>query len=295
LQVPFDDGKTCAHATAALKSFLTNCCYPSSDTILINSVFDRLKEFSGEEKRAECLMLELTGHGQTQPSEQWVECGGASALSCLQQWMRSPDAFCHAIRQDLDCNNDNLVSKMEFRRWSKDGVLVAAVKSISLAAASAPTPATDAALVAHVDQPTPATPPAAPVSTVPALAALESGCAPALPSRISEPVAHIDPPTSDSGHSCGAPALPPPNCPFSQWTAFKQGKSKLETDRIMHLKGPSFSDQCEERYQQWKSDVRMNRCSHIVGCDDATAEINFLTMEIQGQIIGRQSPNPFFC
>jgi len=242
-----------------------------------------LKEFSGEEKRAESLMLQLEGQVQTQILEPLVDCGDPSAAkSLLQHWMRSPDAFCDAIRQDLDCNNDHMVSKMEFRRWSKDGVLAAALKSISVTGAVAPTTASEPA-IAPIDSPTPA------------LAALEIGCTPVLfPPPNPEPVAQTDSPTRPdhvpilAAYASGTSAFaPPPQCPFSQWTAFKPGQSKLETDRIL-LKGPAFSDQCEERYQQFKLNMRMSRHRHIIGCEDVTAEICFVAMEIQGQSIGKQ-------
>jgi hypothetical protein len=214
-------------------------------------------------------MLELQGPNLARFSESLVGCGGASAaLPLLREWLQSPNSFIGAIRRELDCDADHMVSKMEFRRWSKDGVLVAVL--ISMARARSSSASSDSELDAHD----------------------------------SEHVASADPPkpivASSTAVAHENPAIrpqvePPPNCPYPQWTAYKpaaSGKSTVQAvtsganDAIVVLKGPAFSDQCEERYQQWKSDMRTIAPRQVVDCGDFSAEINFFAMEICGRNIG---------
>ncbi len=201
--------------------------------------------------------------------------GGVAAASLLRQWMRAPDAFVEVIRQELDCNNDRMVSKMEFRRWAKDGVLIAVLNSMALADATTPTEQLQAtsAPSTHAIELTSATTAAAAASAATDAAAATTPCS---EGAIMHP-------------------QPPPNCPFSQWVAYKPCKSKPDvaaankadiSDRIIVLKGPAFSDQCEEHYNRWKLDSRACKLRQLAGCEDASAELNFLTMEIQGEITG---------
>lgn len=250
---------------------LSRCC---------NSVFDRLKEFTAEGNRSGALMLELQGQLQPPLLESLASCGGAAAAaSLLHEWTRSPHAFVDAVRRDLDCNDDRMVSKMEFRRWAKDGVLIAVLASAARARA--------------------ATPP------------LSSDPPPALDADEAAPAAAAAPaPTASISGSTPAPVLPapPPDCPFPQWIAYKPSTSKLDaaaalaasksggavaSDKIVCLKGPAFSDQCEERYQIWRSDMRACKHADIAGCDDASAELSFISMEIQGKQIGTIIPARF--
>jgi hypothetical protein len=218
-------------------------------------------------------MLELQGPLRPPLLESLASCGGtAAALSLLHEWSHTPHNFVDAIRHDLDCNDDHMVSKMEFRRWAKDGVLVAVLASA--ARARAPTPP------------------------------LSSDSAPALDADEAAPAAAVTP-APTAGISGSIPALvlpaPPPDCPFPQWIAYRPCTPKTDaaaalaaaksgaatSDKIVCLKGPAFSDQCEERYQIWRSNI-MLACKHadIAGCDDASAELSFISMEIKGKQIG---------
>ena len=203
-----------------------------------------------------------------------AECGGSSAAALLlSQWMRSPHAFEEAVRQDLDCNSDHMVTKMEFRRWSKDGVLIALLSSLARAHTPMSFPSSQSVAVSHTDAPIPAAA-AATAAPAPAPAAAAHVCssAPAPPPR------------------------PPPDCPYVQWTAFKARNSNGNSvststqsgagDTLVVMKGPAFSDHCEECYQKWRLDLRASSARPVAGCEDASAEINFITMEIQGKSIG---------
>lgn len=250
------------------------------------AVFDRLKEFSAEGNRSASLMLELQACARPQPADALADgSGGAAAASLLHQWMRAPDSFVEAIRQELDCNNDHMVSKMEFRRWAKGGVLVAVLNSMAHAAAITPM------------EPLQAT-------SVPSSHSTELASATTSADSASASASATAAPCGDSG--AHVHHQPPPNCPFSQWTAYKPCKSNPDvaaankadgSDRIIVLKGPAFSDQCEEHYNRWKLDARACKLRRIAGCEDASAELNFLTMEIQGQIIGisKKLANFLYC
>ncbi len=224
-------------------------------------MFARLKEFTHEGNRATLLMQELKHQSNLPPPAALAECGGASAaVSLLDQWTRSPDAFVHAIRQDLDCNNDCMVSKMEFRRWGSSGVLLAVLNSMARAGTATQAACDDAvpAACCPAAAPTPQPPPAVPA----------------------------------------APPPPPPNCPFPIWTAHKPSKSQPESGSSASaganadgsvLKGPGFSDQCEALYQAWRLDMKSSARMHVTGCAGGSAEVNFLAMEVKGPTIG----NPF--
>ena len=224
-------------------------------------VFDRLKEFTVEGNRAPFLMQQLKEQSLLPPTAALAECGGPSgAILLLDQWTRSPDAFVHAIRHDLDCNNDCMVSKMEFRRWAGSGVLLAVLNSMARAGTATETASDDEA------------PPAC--------------CPAAAPATQPPPAVHAPTP------QLHAPALlpPPPNCPFPIWTAHKQTKTQPESSLSASaegsvLKGPGFSDQCEAHYQAWRSDMKSPTPRHVT-CTDGCAELNFLAMEVKGPTIG---------
>jgi hypothetical protein len=198
--------------------------------------------------------------------------------------MRSPDAFVGDVRHDLDCNSDQMVSKMEFRRWSKDGVLIALLGSIARARTQVSTPSSELGVVSHTDAHIPAAAAAAAAATATAAAAILAP-APAAAALV-------------CSSAPAPPPLPPPDCPYVQWTAFKARKSNGNSvstsaqpdagDALVVIKGPAFSDHCEEFYQKWRLDVRGGGSSArpVAGCDDVSAEINFITMEIQGKNIG---------
>ncbi len=232
-----------------------------------------MKEFAEEGNRAQTLVVELERAASPELSNAVAECGGSSAAALLLcQWMRSPHAFVGNVRHDLDCNSDHMVSKMEFRRWSKDGVLIALLTSMARARTPMSISSSKLVAVSHTDAHIPAAAAAAAAAAIlapaPAVAAHVCSSAPAPP-----------PP-------------PPPDCPYVQWTAFKARKSngKLVSisagDALVVMKGPAFSDQCEEFYQKWRLDMRGSRARPVAGFEDASAEINFITMEIQGKIIG---------
>ncbi len=228
-----------------------------------------MKEFTEEGNRSASLIVELQGAGSTPLTHALVDCGGASAaISLLGQWMRSPHAFVDAVRHDLDCNSDHMVSKMEFRRWSKDGVLIALLNTIAPAGTATPTPPSESLAVFHTHACIPAATAAGGLVLAPAAAAPVCSSAPAS-----------QPP-------------PPPDCPYVQWTAHKAVSTSAQADageKLVLLKGPAFSDHCEEFYQKWKLDPRASRARLIAGCEDTSAEINYVTMEIQGKSIGSWS------
>jgi hypothetical protein len=236
-----------------------------------------LKEFADEGNRAQSLLVELQRASSPVLSNAFAEYGGSSAAALLlSQWMRSPDAFVGDVRHDLDCNSDQMVSKMEFRRWSKDGVLIALLSSIARARTPVSIPSSELVVVSHTD------------AHIPAAATAAAAILPPAPAA----VAHV------CSSAPAPPPPPPPDCPYVQWTAVKARKSNGNSvsisaqpdagDALVVMKGPAFSDRCEEFYQKWRLDVR-GGCSSarpVAGCDDASAVINFITMEIQGKSIG---------
>jgi hypothetical protein len=241
-------------------------CVLFSFSLRRNSVFDRLKEFSVEGDRVGTLLLQLQSPIHPPLADSLVPCGGAAAAaSLLHQWMRMPESFTEAVRLDLDCNDDHMVSKMEFRRWARDGVLVALLASAARARAPVQTSSSDA----ESEQEGGAAAPTSAVTPAPKVSVGGSAPAPAL----------------------SAPAIPapPPNCPYPQWIAYKKGSSKPDAaadDKIIYMKGPAFSDQCEEHYQLWRSNLRSCQQASVAGCDDPTAKLGFFSMEIQGKQIG---------